>query len=181
MTLFLSGGAKSGKSSLAQDLAVKLSGDAKRYYVATLIPSGNEDQERIRLHLEDRDGLGFETVECFCDAMDCLQHADREGTFLVDSVTSLLQNALFPVEKGYELDLTGAERCAESLLQFADSVRNAVFVSDNIYCDASFYSETTEAYRKCLASIDRQLARRCDVVMEVVSGQPIFHKGEMEL
>lgn len=181
MTLFLSGGAKSGKSSLAQELAVKLAGDGKRYYVATLIPSGKEDQERIRLHLEDRDGMGFETVECFCDAMDCLAIADADATFLVDSVTSLLQNALFPVEKGYTMDLTGAQRCGESLLRFADCVRNAVFVSDNIYCDASFYSETTESYRRCLASIDRQLAARCDAVIEVVSGQPIFHKGEMEL
>ena len=38
MTIFLSGGAKNGKSTLAQELAVKLSGAGKRYYVATMIP-----------------------------------------------------------------------------------------------------------------------------------------------
>ena len=39
MTVFLSGGAKNGKSTLAQALAVKLSGEGKRYYVATMIPT----------------------------------------------------------------------------------------------------------------------------------------------
>ena len=34
MNYFLSGGAKNGKSTLAQELAVKLSGAGKRYYVA---------------------------------------------------------------------------------------------------------------------------------------------------
>ena len=178
MKLFLSGGAKSGKSSLAQDLAVKLSGGGKRYYVATLIPSGQEDQERIRLHLEDRAGMGFETVECFCDVMECLDRVDPDGTFLVDSVTSLLQNALFPAQKGYAMDLAGAEQCAERLLQFAGSVRNGVFVSDNIYCDAERYSETTEHYRRQLAALDRKLAAQCDLVIEVVSGQAVIHKGE---
>ena len=38
MTIFLSGGAKCGKSHYAQDLAVRLSDGEKRYYVATMIP-----------------------------------------------------------------------------------------------------------------------------------------------
>ena len=54
MTYFVSGGAKSGKSSFAQDLAVALADGGKRYYVATMISTGAEDDERIRLHLADR-------------------------------------------------------------------------------------------------------------------------------
>ena len=57
MTVFISGGAKCGKSSIAQDLTVALSKGGKHYYIATMIPSGEEDQERIRRHLADRDGL----------------------------------------------------------------------------------------------------------------------------
>ena len=59
MTIFISGGAKSGKSSLAQDLTVALAQGGKRYYVATMIPTDAEDHKRIQLHLADRDGLGF--------------------------------------------------------------------------------------------------------------------------
>ena len=179
MTYFLSGGAKCGKSSLAQDLTVALSKGGKRYYVATLIPSGAEDDERIKKHLADRAGLGFETVECFQNIMECLKDADKNGAFLVDSVTSLIQNSLFPVEKNYEMDIAAANRCADELVEFARTVCHAVFVSDYIYSDAERYSESTEQYRKCLADIDRRLAKVCDTVIEVSAGQFTIHKGDL--
>lgn len=176
MTVFISGGAKCGKSSFAQDLTVALAGDGKRYYVATMIPTGEEDFDRIRRHIADRDGMGFETVECFKDIMAV---AKADGTFLVDSVTSLVQNSLFPVEKNYEMDLDGANHCADALIHFAQTVRHAVFVSDYIYSDAEAFSESTEMYRKCLADIDRALAAHCDTVVEVSAGQFIIHKGDL--
>ena len=179
MTYFISGGAKCGKSSLAQDLSVALSKGGKHYYVATLIPSGSEDDDRIKKHLADRDGMGFETVECFRNIMDCLKTADKDGVFLVDSVTSLIQNSLFPVEKNYEMDIAAANRCADELVKFAHTVRHAVFVSDYIYSDAERYSESTEMYRKCLADIDRRLAKVCDTVIEVSAGQFTIHKGDL--
>ena len=54
MTVFIAGGAKCGKSAIAQDLAVKLAGGGRLYYVATMIPTGAEDDARIRRHLLDR-------------------------------------------------------------------------------------------------------------------------------
>jgi len=176
MTVFISGGAKCGKSSFAQDLSVALAGNGKRYYVATMIPTGEEDFNRIRRHISDRDGMGFETVECFKDIMTV---AKTDGTFLVDSVTSLIQNSLFPVDKNYEMDLNGENRCADALIQFAHTVRHAVFVSDYIYSDVEAFSESTEMYRKCLADIDRRLAAVCDTVVEVSAGQLIIHKGDL--
>ena len=116
-------------------------------------------------------------MECFRNILDCLNTADPEGAFLVDSVTSLIQNALFPAEKNYEMDLAAADRCADELVAFARTVRHAVFVSDYIYSDAEVYSESTEMYRRCLASIDRRLAAVCDTVAEVASGNPIVYKG----
>ena len=177
MTYFISGGAKNGKSTLAQDLTVALSKGGKHYYVATMISTGAEDDDRIRRHIADRDGMGFETVECFRNIMDCLQTADKDGVFLVDSVTALIQNSLFPIEKNYEMDLEAASRCADELVEFTHTVRHAVFVSDYIYSDAERYSESTEMYRKCLADIDRRLAKVCDTVIEVSAGQPIIHKS----
>ena len=179
MTVFVSGGAKCGKSGLAQELVLKLAEGGIHYYVATMIPSGPEDHERIRLHLLDRAGMGFETVECARNVMDVLQTADKNSAFLVDSVTSLMQNALFPVDRNYELDLTGAKRCADGLVEFARTVRHAVFVSDDIYSDAGRYDPATEQYRKCLADADRRLAQVCDTVLEVSAGLVTVHKGEM--
>ena len=179
MTVFISGGAKNGKSTLAQDLAVALAGGGKHYYVATMISTGSEDDDRIRRHVADRDGMGFETVECFRNILDCLQAADKDGVFLVDSVTALIQNSLFSIEKNYEMDLEAASRCADELVKFAHTVRHAVFVSDYIYSDAERYSESTETYRKCLADIDRRLAEVCGTVIEVSAGQFIIHKGDL--
>ena len=181
MTYFISGGAKNGKSTLAQDLTVALAAGGKHYYVATMISTGAEDDDRIRRHIEDRDGMGFETVECFRNILDCLKVADKDGVFLVDSVTAMVQNALFPVEKNYEMDLDAAKRCGDELVEFAKHVRHVVYVSDYIYSDAERYSESTEAYRKSLADIDRRLAKICDTVVEVAAGQYFVHKGELSL
>jgi adenosylcobinamide kinase/adenosylcobinamide-phosphate guanylyltransferase len=146
-----------------------------------MISTGNEDDDRIRRHIADRDGMGFETVECFRNIMDCLKTADSGGVFLVDSVTALIQNSLFPVEKNYEMDLPAANRCADELVEFAHIVRHAVFVSDYIYSDAERYSVSTEIYRKCLADIDRRLAKVCDTVIEVSAEQFIIHKGDLRI
>jgi len=179
MTCFISGGAKNGKSTLAQDIAVALAGGGRLYYVATMISTGSEDDDRIRRHIADRDGMGFKTVECFHNILDCLQTADKNGVFLVDSVTALIQNSLFPVEKNYEMDLSAVDRCADELVEFAKTVRHAIFVSDYIYSDAERYSESTEMYRKCLADIDRRLVAVCDTVVEVSAGQLMIHKGDL--
>lgn len=179
MTVLISGGAKSGKSSFAQDLAVAMSEPHRRYYVATMISSGKEDDARIRHHIADRAGMDFFTIECGKDILSCLRCADPEGTFLVDSATALLQNAIFPAENNYAMDLDAANRCADDLLTFARSVKNAVIVSDYIYSDAECYDEGTEMYRKCLADIDRRLAAECDTVVEVMVGQVIVHKGDL--
>ena len=194
MTCFISGGAKNGNSGIAQDLGLALAPGGKRYYVATMISTGAEDDARIRRHIADRAGMGFETVECRKNILDCLETADREGAFLVDSVTALIQNALFPVEKNYEMDREAGgrgagpagpggapPRCPDQLVEFAGMVRHGVFVSDFIYSDAERYSESTEAYRKCLADIDRRLAAVCDTVIEVSAGRAVVHKGDLRL
>ena len=74
---------------------------------------------------------------------------------------------------------SAVDRCADELVEFAHTVRHAVFVSDYIYSDAERYSESTEMYRKCLASIDRRLAKNCDTVIEVSAGQVIVYKGDL--
>lgn len=177
MKAFISGGAKNGKTTLGQDLAVYLAGGGVHYYVATMIPVDAEDDERIRRHIADRAGMGFETIECPRHILSCLDDADRNGVFLLDSVTALLQNEMFPPENHYEPDPAAAERCAGELLAFVRAVRGAVLVSDYIFSDAGDYDPVTESYRRALASVDRMLARECDTVVELAAGRRIVHKG----
>ena len=49
MIVFITGGAKNGKSSYAQDLAVKLASGGKHYYLATMIPCDEEDLSLIHI------------------------------------------------------------------------------------------------------------------------------------
>lgn len=172
MLIFLSGGAKNGKSTLAQNLSISLSKNHRLYYLATMIPADNEDDTRIARHIRERAGLGFETVECGRAIGEHLW--DPQGTYLFDSVTALLSNEMFS-RVGF--DASAPQRLAQDLLYFADSVQNAVFVSDGIYCDGQIYEEWTEAYRKGLAFLDRTLVRRCDIAAEVMNGFPVCYKG----
>lgn len=179
MTILLSGGSKSGKSLFAQELTLRLANGGKRYYVATMIPADDEDRARIRRHLTEREDMGFETIECGRELLACLQAADRNAAFLLDSTTALLMNALFPNPAACDMDEDAASRCAEELVAFARSVRHAVIVSDYLYADAARYDGSTEVFRKALAHIDRKLASVCDVVIEAAAGNFMLRKGEL--
>ncbi len=178
MTVFLSGGCKNGKSTLAERALQSLAGDGPLYYVATMIPHAEEDLARIRRHVAERRGMGFITLEQGQNILFCLDRAEERGAFLLDSVTALLSNEMF---QGGTVDLEAGERVALDLRAFAERVEHAVFVSDFIYSDAGRYDEYTEEYRRGLALCDRTLAAVCDTVAEVCSGQVILHKGVLPI
>lgn len=174
MSTFISGGCKNGKSYYAQRVA-KQSG-TPLYYIATMIPHDSEDDARIDRHRREREGWGFETLECGANILDCLKLADPNGSFLLDSVTALLSNEMFAPD-GFHPD--AAEKVAAELCEFARRAPNTVFVSDYIYSDAALYDDWTEVYRRGLALIDRALAGACDCVLEAVAGQIICYKGDL--
>lgn len=177
MTVFLSGGCKNGKSTLAEQIAVHLSQPGRLYYLATMIPHDEEDRARIARHVENRAGLGFQTIECGLSLEKVLQDADPEGSHLLDSVTALLSNEMFRPDG--TVDLTAPERVARELVALTGRLRHMVFVSDYIYSDALVYGDLTEAYRRGLAHIDRALAAACDTVAEVSFGGRLVYKGEI--
>ena len=181
MTIFISGGCKNGKSTLAEDCCVKLSAGGPLYYVATMLAYDDEDRERIKRHRSNRRGKGFKTLEQPRCITDCLKKSDyKNGTYLIDSVTALLINEMYSPDR-QEADPEAAERTAAELAEFARSVKNAVFVSDFIYSEGADYSEYTEEYMKALAVCDKALAKSCDCVAEISAGLPILYKGELPL
>jgi len=179
MTVLVVGGSKSGKSAFAQNLAVRLSGKEKRYYVATMIPADGEDRERIRRHVADRAGLGFETLEQGRNLAECLTRADCRGTFLLDSVTALLMNEMYPDPTTWKMDPEAGNRTAESLTEFAKRIQNGVFVADDLSGDPIMYDPETESFRRMLAQCQRTLAALCDTVVEVSAGNVAIWKGDV--
>lgn len=181
MKILILGGSKSGKSDFAQEIALKLAGGGVHYYVATMRFTGTEaDKATVASHLKRREGMGFETVEQHRNILECLERTDRDGTFLVDSVTTLLTGEIFPPEKNYETDEEAALRCCDELVEFTNRVRHAVIVSDDLSRDAIRYDDATEAFRRHLGRMNCRLAEQCDVVMEMAFGNLLIHKGEWE-
>lgn len=181
MTALIVGGSKSGKSSLAQEIAVSLAGSGPLYYLATMVPRDGEDRARIARHLEDRAGLGFVTVEQGKNLPGCLARANREGTFLLDSVTALLTNEFFPPEKNYAPDYTAGQRVGDDILSLARQVRHLVVVADDLFRDGARYDGTTESYRQALGGILCRLAEEAELVVEMTMGNPVVHKGGLHL
>ena len=176
MTVFIAGGVRSGKSGIAQKIALQLS-SGKHYYVATMIPVDADDRERIRLHLLDRQGMGFQTIEQGRKIEKCLYDTDCDATILLDSVTALLMNELYLPENDYAPDEQAARRICQGLKTIADTCCNVVFVSDYLFSDARHYDASTECFRRSLGQIHCFLAQICDTVLEISSGQISIHKG----
>ena len=176
MSTFISGGCKNGKSFYTQRIAQ--AGGRPLYYIATMIPRDAEDDARIARHRKEREGWGFETLERGTDILSCLDRADPNGSFLLDSVTALLSNEMFTAAG---MDAQAPGKIARELVEFVRRAPGTVLVSDYIYSDAMLYDDWTEAYRKGLAHIDRALAQACDDVLEVVHGQVVVHKGALPL
>ena len=186
MNIFISGGCKNGKSLHAQELAKEMA-DVQHvplYYIATMIPKDDEDHNRIRKHIEARDGWGFVTVEKPTHLMGMFdddfrdengERVDPKGAFLLDSVTALLSNVMFGPNGEYDEDAGASVK--EDVAAFARATGNTVFVSDYIYSDARKFDDWTENYRRSLAMCDRELARICDQVIDTSFGSFTRIKG----
>jgi adenosylcobinamide kinase/adenosylcobinamide-phosphate guanylyltransferase len=168
--IFISGGCKNGNSTLAQILCSL--NPPPLYYIATMEPKDAEDGERIERHIKNREGMGFITCEVPRDVKRILD-LDLSGSFLLDSVTALLENEMFSAN----INFMAAEKIAGELSSILMRIKNIVIVSDYIYSDANKFMDLTETYRKSLAKIDRLCARECEIVLEAVGGIFIAHKG----
>ncbi|MBQ2041889.1 MAG: bifunctional adenosylcobinamide kinase/adenosylcobinamide-phosphate guanylyltransferase, partial [Firmicutes bacterium] len=63
MTIFISGGCKNGKSTIAEDCCAALACGGPLYYIATMQAYDDEDRARIKRHQNSRAGKGFITIE----------------------------------------------------------------------------------------------------------------------
>ena len=106
-SLFVLGGARSGKSRYAQSRAETLTGDP--VFVATAEPFDDEMRDRIARHRADRDAR-WRTIEAPRDlpaTLDTLNAPD--AVVLVDCLTLWLSNLLLA---GADLDQAEADLCA---------------------------------------------------------------------
>jgi len=171
MTYLVLGGAASGKSEYAENLALSLSEPQARMYVATMMPYGESGAYRVKRHRKLREGKGFETVEL---PRNIGQLSGHEGmTVLVEDLSNLLANEMFAEDALQPLDTNAIARALKSL---SEQAKNTVFVSNNIFEDGCLYDESTRSYIQKLGELNRLVAEFCDHVTEVTVGIPIVQK-----
>ena len=179
MIVFISGGCKNGKTRLGLDIALKLSKNNPRYFLATMVPFDEEDRKRIENHKKERLNLGFNTIERSIDVSEV--NLDSEPTVLLDSLTALILNETFEAEKSKsDIDKVHV-KIIEDLESLIEKTKDLIVISDYIYSDGVIYNEYTESFKKNLANIDRWIASRSDVVIERVVGINHFVKGSMDI
>ena len=195
MIALVVGGAKSGKSMFAQDLAKSLNesfeiyleedlyseleGDLKKkngklYYVATMNPYDLEDLKRIENHLKEREGYGFNTIEETIDMIKVSKMIQKEDTVLIDSITSIVTNYMFQ-GKDFFKEVSKDILCG--ILEIINVSGDVVIVSDYLFSDSIQYDCYTESFRKEIGVINRKLAELADIVVECSYGNIIYHKG----
>ena len=176
MITFVVGGAKSGKSMFAQDLAKALERDNGRlYYIATMNPYDLEDVKRIENHLKEREGYGFETIEETLYMEKAAERFNKKDTVLIDSITSLVTNSMF---KGMEFIKDVNKSIIKGVKEITNKADNIVIVSDYLFSDSIEYDCYTENFRRELGLINKEIARVADVVIECSFGNVIYHKGK---
>lgn len=180
MKIYITGGCKNGKTSFAQDAVLRIAKGRPHIYIATMIAKDDEDRLRVIKHIEDREGLGFITEEKSEGISSVAGKYGKDAVYLVDSITALLENALYPDGKEAEDPKSAVDALLSDLIGFSNDAEDAVFVSDYIFSEAQSYSSETLFYMKSLADIDRALAGICGVLIEMQGGNLIYHKGGTE-
>lgn len=159
ITLVL-GGARSGKSAVAEAIAAAAAGPAGAVtYVATMLPTPGDDDlaHRLDLHRRRRPA-GWRTVEPPYDLASVL--TSTEGVVLVDSLGPWI--AALP-----DMD-ADTERLSEAL---AHRRGTTVLVSDEVGWGVHPESAEGRRFRDALGGLNQALARVADETLVVVAGR----------
>ena len=170
MLQLILGGARSGKSRLAEQLATQSGLDV--IYIATSQPLDGEMSQRVAIHRQRRPdswGLIEEPLEL---ARVLVEQASTGRCLLVDCLTLWLTNLLM---------LEDPERLAlerEALLNcLAGLPGEIIFVSNETGMGVVPLGELTRRYVDEAGWLHQALAERCQRVVLTVAGLPLTLKG----
>lgn len=190
MLMMVTGGAGSGKSSVAESYATALSAadpGKKLYYLATMRtdPADPEMLRKIERHRQMRAGKGFRTMECPCGIGRIVREADCAGekedggraVYLLEDLPNLIANELWTPEGALsrlaEKSPEAAHRCiTEPLLKMAEQ-NDLIVVTGEVGSDGTIYDNGTEIFLFLLGKVGAALAAEADQVTEVVCGIPL--------
>ncbi len=165
------GGARSGKSALAEKLASE-SGLVVTY-IATATAGDEEMQRRIELHQSRRPG-DWKLLEEPVKLAQMLEQSAGEGCcILVDCLTLWLSNLLH-MDNGSHFD-SEHEKLLELLPRLSGRV---IFVSNEVGLGIVPMGELSRRFQDEAGRLNQAMAAACDRVVFTVAGLPQVLKGE---
>jgi adenosylcobinamide kinase/adenosylcobinamide-phosphate guanylyltransferase len=173
--VFITGGARSGKSSFALKEASLVPG--RKVFIATAEAVDLEMQERIERHRSDR-GTGWETYEEPLHVSKVIEETSHTHDVLVlDCLTIWLSNVLWAGSDVHR----EIENLICSIKKFSYSSSATLFiVSNEVGMGIVPVNEMARKFRDLLGTLNQKVAKVSGEVYWTVAGIPVKIKGEGE-
>lgn len=181
--IMVTGGSRSGKSSLAEKLAGEAGGQV--VYLATAMINDEEMAARVALH-RNRRPASWRTIETPLEVIETIKQEGRQAdTLLLDSLgmwlSNLLNNYHYEAEKNREQREELIARItsrARELATTAYQVRaRVIVVTEEVGLGLVPPYPLGRLFRDLLGLANQELARQADRVYLVVAGLPVVLKG----
>lgn len=186
MLTFITGGARSGKSSYAEQLAMERKQDGRFiHYIATSASDDEEMKERIFLHQKRRNeqSLAYITYEQQAHIEQLLQFFSSDDVVLIDCLTTLVNNELFFDFSSFRSESfrqSLLERLVETFQTFKKMGTNTIVVTNELFYDALSFDEATFTYLRFLGKLHARLVEISTEAIVIESGVAIVMKRQEE-
>jgi adenosylcobinamide kinase / adenosylcobinamide-phosphate guanylyltransferase len=173
LTLIL-GGARSGKSRLAQRLAT---GAGRVCYIATARAEDDpEMQARVARHREERPG-SWQTVEEPLAVAEACERAARDAdAVIVDCLTLWLSNLLWQHRTDPPSRVEDTGRNGIARIAAAARACHIILVSNEVGCATVPEAAVTRIFRDVQGLVNQCAAEAADEVVFTVAGLPLYLK-----
>lgn len=161
--VLVTGGARSGKSRIAEALCLQIGQPAT--YIATAEAWDDEMRARISEH-QARRGPEWVTLAAPMDLLGALQASDGKGPRLVDCLTLWLTNLMLA-----EADWRKAGQ--ELLAALPAQLSPVVFVTNEVGMGIVPENALARAFRDAAGTLNQWVAEAADEVILAVSGLPL--------
>lgn len=165
----VTGGARSGKSTLAERLVTATT--RPRRYIATAEAWDDEMRDRIARHRADR-GPDWLTVDAPLDLPVALAAARADEAILIDCATLWLTNHLLA---DHDLDA----ETASLLAALAACPAPVVIVSNEVGWGIVPDNALARRFRDAQGRLNQRLATEAALVVTVIAGLPLTLKGTL--